>query len=545
MSIVDVVLTDSRLWARGFSASPDDPPSPAETLRDLPKSQRHTMIGRPHGEGRSAHARITDWDGPPSIMPASDGTNFVVGAPLRPPSPAVSVVRMAEAARIAFDPIRAQDNSPIPSWTEAVSEVLAALPANLRLPPPCRRLSVVTPTHWGTRRHRAVEAAARRLTADVVVEPLALRAVSLGASTGPAQRVVVLELDPLTTTATLAGRSGTRTWIEACEHEPAFGTDDLPAARDAAPIAAMLARLPELDRADHVLLVGTTAASIRAAVRTALAGVPGCPVDVRTISGADLLLPGDHPEHRAGGAFSSPRGRGEGRGPVRLGRTPWRNGSLRDHAAALHGPPTRRRWWRVTAAAVALVVIAAAATAIAHHRSAARPVPAAAASQPATAPAPAAASSSATPEPAATNTAAPGRWLSDRVWAEVPTGWHQADAQTGSRVDLVPDNAVRQRITLIQRPLAVGASPGDVADTLAGQIARRPPGTVGELHRDTAFGDHRGLSYEEFPGDGTTVRWQVLIDSGVQVSVGCQYESGSAPPEEACESFVRSVRVGP
>ncbi|WP_155981558.1 type VII secretion-associated protein [Nocardia sp. BMG111209] len=536
MPDIDVVLTDARLWARSYPAPATDP---------AVRYRRPSSPGHPPKSGRdTAFAPDFDsaqWDGPPSIMPSGDG--FAVGAPLRPPSPAVSVVRMASADRIAFDPIGAQEISPMPTPAEALGEVFCALLANLRLPGPGRRSTVVVPTEWGTRRRGTVESAARHIAADVVLESLAQRAVALGASTGPGQRIAVLEANPLTTTATLVGRSGTRTWIEACEHEPAVGTDDLVPGRDGSAIAAVLGRLPDIERANHVLVTGLDTPGARTAVHTALAALPGCPADIRTVSGGDLLRPPEDAEQTAAERFSPLSAR--------------RSGSLHEYAVRRH----RSRAGRILLPAVALVATLVVVVAVAHHRSAssttaAQPTrtPAAAAPQPESA----RPSAAFTTLPAAPSISASGSQLPsgispapqttvrlfDRVRADLPPGWHP-NTRTDARVDLTPDNGARQRITVTQRQLSPGAKLGDVAETLDRQIAQRPPGTVGELKHDNVFGDHPGLSYEEFPGDGTTVRWQVLVDSGVQVSVGCQYESNTWPAvADACERFVRGLRVG-
>ena len=180
-STVDVVLTDTRLWAR---------------------------------------SEWTHWDGPPSILPASDGASFIVGEQLRPQYPAVSMVRLAGADRIAFAPS-------LPPVTDAWAVTLGAVLTNLRLPTPCEQLTIVGPSEWGRRRRAAMETAARRLVSRVTVEPLARRAASLGSSTAQQQRIAVLELNPLTTTVSLIGRSGHDTWVEACEHEPAIGLADV------------------------------------------------------------------------------------------------------------------------------------------------------------------------------------------------------------------------------------------------------------------------------------------------------------------------------
>lgn len=110
----------------------------------------------------------------------------------------------------------------------------------------------------------------------------------------------------------------------------------------------------------------------------------------------------------------------------------------------------------------------------------------------------------------------------------------------------MPNDGARQRITLVQQPLTAGSGVADVARDLDAQIGTRPVGSASPLRRDVVFGDRPGLSYEEYPGDETTVRWQILVDSGTEVSIGCQYPSGTWQSIAAtCEQVVHDIRINP
>ncbi|GAB2689286.1 type VII secretion-associated protein [Nocardia thraciensis] len=468
MSTVELVLTDTRLWAR---------------------------------------SEATHWDGPPSIVPASDGTSFIVGEALRPQYPAVSVVRLADADRIAFPAL--------PTLADAFAVLFGAVLTNLRLTGPCERLTVLAPSDWGRRRCAAVEAAASRLVADVTVEPLALRAVSLGASTAQHQRIAVLELNPLSTTVTLVGRSGSNTWIDACEHEPTIGLADAPDEPGSAAVGAVVARLLAGQQPTYLLAVGISDPALLEALRTAIAAQCGFPVDVRPVAGAELIR-GSQPPGQAA--------RPSRYGPAEPPAVEW-DAPLRDHAVAAQPPRSRRTL--VGTVAAAAVLILAVGVAVVLTRS----------SDGTTAAPPTTRQASAEP------TARPTPQTFGRVQTPIPGGWHIA-TQTDNRVDLSPDSGARQRITLTQKDLAPGSSVDEVARALQAQIQRRPAGTVTDLRRDTAFGGRPGLSYEEFPSDGTTVRWQVIVDSGLQVSIGCQYPSDAWQPMAApCEQLVRDMRI--
>ncbi|WP_280366410.1 type VII secretion-associated protein [Nocardia wallacei] len=478
MPTVELVLTDTRLWAR---------------------------------------SEATYWNGPPSIVPASDNASFVAGEALRPQYPAVSVVRLADADRIAFPTL--------PTAADAFAVVFGAVLTNLRLPGPCDRLTVVAPTEWGRRRRAAVQAAASRLVAEVAVEPLALRAASLGASNAQHQRIAVLEVNPLSTTATLVGRSGPDTWIDACEHEPTVGLTDPPEA-----IGAVVARLLAGQTPNYLVAVGIPDAAQLETLRAAIVGQCGFPVDVRPVAGADLIQSASQPPAHPGQPVAAHR-------PGFEAPLPDRDASLRAHANA--GQPPRSRRTTLVAAAAAVVVaiaIAVGVAILAGTRSSDDPTPAAA--QTGTAPL----SPVTAAEPP---TGRPAPQAFGRVQAQVPEGWRIA-AQTDTRVDLMPEDGARQRMTITQKPLAPGSTVEDVARTLETQVERRPPGTVSDLRRDPAFGGRPSLSYEEYPPDGTTVRWHVLVDAGLQVSVGCQYPSDSWQPiSGTCEQFLRDVRLTP
>ncbi|NKY48169.1 type VII secretion-associated protein [Nocardia cerradoensis] len=471
MSTVDLILTDSRLWARSES---------------------------------------THWDGAPSVVPASDGTSLVVGEPLQPPSPAVSVVRLAAADRIAFVPM-------LPTVADAFAAIFGAVLTNLRLPTACERLTVVSPSEWGTRRRAALEAGARRLVGEISVEPLALRVAGLSASTSQQQRIAVVELNSLTTTVTLTGRSGTETWIEACEYEPTIGSADLAEGRGVEAVVDVVDRLLGGRKPSYLVVVGAADPTLLDAMRAELSRRYGFGVDLRAMSGVDLVRGGPAMPAAAEPAQFAPQ-------------TPW-VGSLHEHAAATAPPPKRRTPLLIGAAVVAVVVAAVVAAVVLTRSGDESPT-----AQPTAARPSAVASPTAAPAPPAETFG--------RVGAVIPAGWHITN-RSGARVDISPNDGARERISLVQKDLAPGSGVEDVAATLETQIAKRPAGTVGPLQRNVIFGGRPGLSYEETPGDGTTVRWQVLVDSGLQVSVGCQYPTGDWQPIAAvCEKFVGDLRSG-
>ncbi len=472
MSNVDLVLTDTRLWARSES---------------------------------------THWDGPPSIIPASDGRSFVVGEQLRPQYPAVSMVRMAAADRIAFPPT-------LPPIADAWAVTLGAVLTNLQLPTPCEQLTIAGPSAWGRRRRAALETAARRLVSQVAVEPLARRAASLGVSTAQQQRIAVLELDPLSTTVSLIGRSGQDTWIEACEFEPTVGLADVEEGHGLPGVVGVIARLLAGQAPTYLLALGVTDKGLLDALAVTLAEQCGFPVDVRPLTGVELIR-GAHP--------GMPMPIAQNAQAARL--SPMEFDSLHQHALAVQPPRQGPNRLLIAAAAVVVLLLIGVGVTIALTRSGSSRTTAG--------------PESSGPPTSSATASGPATQTFGRIQAQIPAGWHIA-SHVGDRVDISPNDGARQRITLTQKVLNPGAGLDDVADTLAAQIERRPANQVGGLRRNAVFGDRTGLSYQESPGDGTTVHWQILVDSGVQASIGCQYVEGNWQPiATPCEQFVRTLRV--
>ncbi|MBF6247063.1 hypothetical protein IU471_26305, partial [Nocardia elegans] len=93
MSAVDLVLTDTRIWARG----------PA-----------------------------THWDGAPTVVLGSDG-GLVVGAPFSPPDQVSSAVQFVDAERIALPPR-------IPAVAETLTALFGTVLGHLGLTAPCVRI---------------------------------------------------------------------------------------------------------------------------------------------------------------------------------------------------------------------------------------------------------------------------------------------------------------------------------------------------------------------------------------------------------------------
>ncbi|MEV6135772.1 type VII secretion-associated protein [Nocardia sp. NPDC051990] len=482
MPNVDLVVTDARIWARG----------PA-----------------------------THWDAPPSVVLGSNG-DLVVGEPLTPPTQVSSAVQYVAADRIALLPR-------VPSLADVMASVVGTVMRNLGVPVPCAQITVVCPTEWGARRRAAFAEAARHFTADVVFEDMAIRAVVADVGTARSCRTLVLEFGPLSTTVTAVVRSHQGIHIESCEHEPNLAVADIePESTASYDLCELIDRVLAGEPADIAQAVGVSDPAKLDLIRSAVQQVCTQVIEVRPIAGADLVRgPQQEPEYQPEVAP--------------LPTTEWMQ-PLRQRAAAMQPPGRNTKAYAITGITGVLVVAAVAVGAI-FASGGSDDKPAVAAPSPSAA----AATTSQSPITQPPTTPKTTSETVGRMSFQIPAGWRltQAIDPATSRVDLVPADGTRARITLIQNPVAVGTGYEQVATNLETQMKHQPNGKLSDLKRDVVFGGKSGLAYTEQPGDGSTVSWHVLVEHGLQVSTGCQYISGFDSIKQPCEQFAASIRVNP
>ncbi|MCA2210266.1 type VII secretion-associated protein [Nocardia rosealba] len=481
MTVVELVVSEAKVWARGAT---------------------------------------THWDVVPSIVLGSNNSELVVGEPLTPPTQVVSAVQYLACDRIALPPR-------MPSAVQGLSAVLAAIVDALRIPAACDRFVVVHPTAWGQRTLDLFASAARQFAHEVVFESCAVHASAVDPAARRSRRTAVVEFGLLSTTASTVGYDVNGTHVEAVEAEPNLAAAELDSEEGRRQLVELLTRLLADRPVDVVQVFGATGPAVRDAVADAVESVCGTKVPLSHLTGADLARP-------------IPTG------PTYTPRIPpdpaaeWMQ-PLRARAAATN--PVDRRPLYFGAAALA-AVIAAASIGGFFLLGSSTDQPAAAAVDPTTT---TVVSSSAPVRPATTTKApVPATEQLGRVELQVPVGWHRAPGTDPTRADLSPDSGLRQRITVIQKPLTAGAGYNEVAADLEALIKKKPAGTVSEVRRDVVFAGRPGLSYEERPVDGSTVRWQVLVEHGVQVSIGCQYTAGGWEGVTApCEQVVSALHIRP
>ncbi|MGW5385253.1 type VII secretion-associated protein [Nocardia sp. NPDC003963] len=481
MAVVEIALTETRLWA--WSAN--------------------------------THTDLT-----PSVVPSGDGRSLVVGEPLAPPSIAVSPVQLVTADRIAYDP-------GMPTPAEALTAVFGHTLAQLRIPTPCERLTVVHPTEWDPHRLAVLEAAARRHSGHVTLETIAVRAVTTGQRIRDA-RTVVLEFGPLSTTASTVVPTEHGPRLEYCEHEPVLAAAEI-AAEEAGveSFDALLERLLHGCRVSAVIVVGRTDAGFLDRIGAAIADRCGG-AELVVVAGTDLVrIPRSEPgEHRPGL-------------PPAAAESEWLQ-PLRERAAATRPPRSRTPVYLGAAAVAVVAVLVAGGIGIARLSGGGSDAVAAAPST----------TSGPGPGDTATTGAEPGAGpvTFGALRLTIPGGWRAKDssAASGQRLELVPNAGPRARITVIQQPVAADVGYEQIAADLEAQIAKRPTGSVSAVRRDVVFAGRPGLAYSEHPEDGSTVDWHVIVEHSIQISIGCQYQTGGQDSiTPICEDLANSLDVTP
>jgi len=139
----------------------------------------------------------------------------------------------------------------------------------------------------------------------------------------------------------------------------------------------------------------------------------------------------------------------------------------------------------------------------------------------------------------------PGHWRR----TELPAGGHSGEAgesgDGGGRRTVFADRDDGRRIVAVVTRLRRGSDRGSVADSLAQRIGQRGDDVVVEFAAAGSYAGREVISYREAPVSGPAVRWYVIVDADVQVSLGCQDGTGEAGIDPPCRRAVGSVRVAP
>ncbi|MFC9515849.1 type VII secretion-associated protein [Nocardiaceae bacterium NPDC056970] len=357
-------------------------------------------------------------------------------------------------------------------------------------------MTVLHPSHWGQARRAALGAAARRSANDVETVPIAL---AVPAPTDSGGWIVVECAETSTTVvAVRPGPRGARA-IAACAFAPRTGSLDVEA--ESARIALVDDLIDEVSAGGSfgtVCVVGPSADTVARLLSTSGAR------DVRSVPPEVLVACRTAPSESSSSTVVS--------GPTR--------GSWVDQVPAPVPVRTTGRSVVIgaTLAAVALLIAAVSVIAVRHTGGSDR-APAAAPLQ---------------------------RVEIGRASTELPDAWQVRGDQPG-RLDLVPDDGRGGRIVVLPTELSVGSGWDPVVRGLERKIGERgAAGPFSDFTPDLEFGGRRSVGYVESPADGSRVRWFVLVEDDVQVSVGCQYRDiGWEAIAADCEQAVRAVTVAP
>lgn len=458
----------------------------------------------------------------PTVMPVRDG--IVVGAPIGPMQPAISALAMSDSAWIGFEP------HPI-STVAATDAVVDQVIADLSPSTPGANIVVAHPSSWTTAQQANIGRSFGRHSASVTLESIAVRVARSRQSFATSELIVVVEIESLGVTVTAVNRSRDQIEVTASELEPTLGADEW---NDVTVELAteMIGKVLDGYRPSAVMLVGThddvLMDGIRRFVAKSWTAQPG-PL-VQSVPLTRLLL--------------TPAARGDSRTNQHMPEetADW-VGTLRERAAATAPSPRLSAVKVIAAAAAVIAVLTVGVVVVATTRGSGAEATTAATSSD---PAPPVSQTSATTAASTSRAAAPQQHSMGRVAFDIPAEWRLAAGNTSERAALVPQTATPGRITVTYNTVADQAGYDEVLRDITARIAKAEPGRFGTPERDVVFAGRRGIGYQESPGDGSVVRWYVLLDHGVQTNVGCQYGSGGwGTVSSACEEVMRTVAISP
>lgn len=484
VSIVDVVVSGARVWAR--------------------TADHHTDVL-------------------PSVMPVQGG--IAVGAPIGVEQPSAAVLTFADAAWIGFGP------TPL-SMVDAVDAVVDELFSELMPIAPGSAIDVAHPGSWSTAQCAVFENSLARYSSAVVLETLATRIASLRQALSSSELIVVVEVEPLQLTVSAVARAHDQVHLTACEHDPTLGAEELSEATFER-LAAMIRQVVEGHRPSTVIVVGQHDGSLDQQLRDFVSTSWTTQPPLVQSSTFTALL---RPQARRGGAPGS---------SDQPNRQDW-VGTLRERAAASAPSPRAGMAKVLAAAAVVLVLISLGVVGIMAANGGEGEASAAQGSLSTT-------TSTQTLRPPTTQSlpssrpAAPSpNHVMGRVSFGIPANWQLTAASTPERAVLTPKSAAAARITVMYNTVADLAGYDEVLRDITSRIDRAQPGRFTTPERDVVFAGRRGIGYQELPGDGSVVRWYVLLDHGVQTNVGCQHGTeGWGTVGSACEDVMRSVAITP
>lgn len=390
---------------------------------------------------------------------------------------------------------------------------------------------VVHPTHWNARRRERLHIAARSVARNAVLVPVSVAARCAVEAHGE-ERCVVLEATAQGVTATLVRVTPEDgPVVVRVARDPDLGLDLLEAQDGADALSALIRSVAGTVEPDVLIVTGEPGEPQGAPLCGRIAGRIGRGIRVVAVAAVEMLAVVAVPSES----------------PIRETDTTTTAQWLQDTRATLPSPASARRlqWMPVVAAvlvvAVAVAVLVTAGKDYSHGGD----------SDGAATVTPEQGISSGTDEGVAETTGpasdgAPSRRFAlGPVRLDLPSRWRVRDteARAPKRTELLPDSGPDRRIVLVYSHLDDGMDRDAVARVLAERVSRRS-GVIRDLDPDTRFGDRPVIAYVEVPDEFSTVRWFVVVESGLQIAVGCQFLTDEwTGIRSECEQAVHTVEV--
>lgn len=147
--------------------------------------------------------------------------------------------------------------------------------------------------------------------------------------------------------------------------------------------------------------------------------------------------------------------------------------------------------------------------------------------------------------PAPVETAPTTFLVEGRVALSVPATWSTQRVISGpgsARVQVTSPTDPEVALHITQSPVA-GETLSGTADRLKRAIDTEPSGVFVDFNPSTTSAGRPAVTYREVRA-GHHVRWTVLLDGPVRISIGCQSRAGDeGPVRDACERAVRSAHA--
>lgn len=135
-----------------------------------------------------------------------------------------------------------------------------------------------------------------------------------------------------------------------------------------------------------------------------------------------------------------------------------------------------------------------------------------------------------------------------RVAVNVPALWpvdRVTEGAGSARLQVNSPRADGAALHITQSRVPDGETLAHTADTLRRAVAAEPPGVFVDFDPSESRVGRAVVSYREMRGE-REIRWSVMVDGSLRISIGCQTTRGRADDiEQACDEAVRSAHAIP